>query len=221
MTKKFFITGTDTHVGKTYISVALLKAFRKKGFTTLGIKPIASGCIHNNGKLYSEDALALQEASSIALPYEKINPFAFLEPIAPHIAAKKASVELNIRLVKEKCFEAINFPADVCIVEGAGGWLLPLNDQELLSDFVLEMGFKIILVVGIRLGCINHALLTYEVMKNNNANLVGWVANIMDPNLISKDQVITSLRARLKVPCLGVINDQEKAEDKLLLDYLF
>jgi dethiobiotin synthetase len=205
MRLKVFITGTDTGVGKTYVAASLLHAFTKQGFSTLGIKPLASGCHVIDGKLYSEDALALQTASSIQLPYEYVNPVALQPAIAPHIAAAQIKINLSSALLQEKCLYAFSYPADVCIVEGVGGWHTPLNTTETMADFVTAMQLPVILVVGIRLGCLNHALLTYQAIKQSNVTLLGWIANCFDPAMEVIDANINALREWLSVPCLGVI----------------
>jgi dethiobiotin synthetase len=205
MSLKIFITGTDTNIGKTYISTLLLKKFNQQGYSTLGIKPIASGCENINGKLVSADALALQQASSIKLPYELINPIALQPAIAPHIAATQQNIKLTSHLLREKCEAALNYPAQVTIIEGAGGWHTPLNDNETLADFVTLMKWNVILVVGIRLGCLNHALLTYQAMLQAKVPLLGWVANCLDPSMEAQQENIETLQRYLTIPCLNVV----------------
>lgn len=203
---KLFVAGTDTAVGKTYISVGLLNSFRRLGLSTLGIKPVSSGCVMRDNTFYNDDALALQEASSIKLPYHCINPFAFEPPIAPHIAAKQKNIELNLQRLKEGCRYAMTVGSDVCLIEGVGGWLTPLNNSETMADFVVENELKVILVIGVKLGCLNHSLLTYEAMARQKVNVIGWIGNCVDPKMEFRDENILALQEWLLVPCLGVVD---------------
>ena len=189
MAIKYFITGTDTNVGKTFVSACLLNAFTAEGYSTLGIKPISSGG--------NDDAKILQQASSIKLPLHIINPITFTEPIAPHIAAKKMDVLLSVDELIKKTQPALDYPADVHIIEGAGGFLVPLNNKETMADFVKACDLSVILVVPIRLGCINHAILTMEAIKNKNIELAGWVANCMDPDVPEWEEIIATLKEHL------------------------
>lgn len=215
MSLKLFITGTDTDIGKTYISIGLLNGLNKQGYNTLGLKPVASGCELIDGQFYNDDALALQKASSLKLEYDQINPFRLESPIAPHIAAKHCDVELSKELVTQKLNDAFLNPADIFIIEGAGGWAVPLNDNELMSDMVLSIDAKVILVIGIKLGCLNHAILTAEFIKNSGVSLVGWIANIINPDMIELDENILALKQWVKSSCLGVVPFKEKPEDHI------
>jgi len=212
---KLFITGTDTDIGKTYIATALLRGFAKLGFSTLGIKPIASGCEMDNGRLYNADALALQQASSIKLPYELINPIALQPAIAPHVAAEWAQIALTSAWLQDLCLPALNYPADICVVEGAGGWLAPLNQQETLADFAVALQLNVVLVVGMRLGCLNHTLLTYHALQQAKIKVVGWIANCITPNMPAQHESITTLQNWLAVPCLGVVPYQTDPESAI------
>jgi dethiobiotin synthetase len=185
MSLNYFITGTDTNVGKTYVSACLLNAFSQAGYSTLGIKPISSG---------GNDAEILQRASTIKLPIELINPISFDLPIAPHLAANKIGHELTVDELINKTAPALNYPADVRIIEGAGGFLVPLNNAETMADFVVRCDLPVILVVGIRLGCLNHALLTYQAIKQSSAKFVGWIANCLDGDVDETDGMIETLR---------------------------
>jgi dethiobiotin synthetase len=197
--RKIFITGTDTNIGKTYVSVKLLQEFNQLGLKTIGIKPVATGC--SNG--YNEDALLLQQNSSVKLDYCLINPFSFEPPISPNIAC----ADLTVDKIWNSLQEALNTKADIYIIEGAGGWFAPLNAKETMADLVKKFeDIEIILVVGIRLGCLNHALLTYQAIKNFNLNIAGWIANIIDPSAQAIDENIDTLKAYITEPCLKVIN---------------
>jgi dethiobiotin synthetase len=165
-----FITGTDTDVGKTYCGVKLLESLKKSGLSTAALKPVASGAERlSSGELRNEDALKLQSAASLKLPYEAVNPFVFEPAIAPHIAAKLSGIELSAKAIAETTLQTLQkYPADITIIEGAGGWLLPLNLQETMVDYLSELSahveLEILLVVGMKLGCLNHTLLTVRAI---------------------------------------------------------
>lgn len=207
---KLFITGTDTDVGKTYVSVGLLNAFNRLGYSTLGIKPVASGCFQKQNKLHSHDALALQQASTIKLCYEQINPFAFKPPIAPNIAAHKEERALNVALLNQKTQYAREYAANICLIEGVGGWHVPLNEHETMADFVSSNQFKVILVTGIHLGCINHSILTLKAIQQDNIHAVGWIANCLENKIAYRYEIISTLQKWLPIPYLGCINYQCK-----------
>ncbi|MBX9586147.1 MAG: dethiobiotin synthase [Gammaproteobacteria bacterium] len=201
-----FITGTDTNVGKTFCTVALLHQLNMKGYKTFGLKPVASGCFLNEeGQLVNEDALAIQKAASIKRGYQIINPISFQEPIAPHIAAKKVGGYLSSRLIIDVITRSIQQEADINIIEGVGGWSVPINDNELMSDVVIKLNFPIILVVGIRLGCVNHAILTAQKIMQNKVTFLGWIANCIDNSMLELDENIQSIAEWIPAPCLGII----------------
>lgn len=217
--KSFFVTGTDTEVGKTRMSCAMLSAAKNKGFHTVGFKPIASGCEIVNGELHNEDALALQQTATIKLPYKSINPFAFREAIAPHLAARLANVDLSVKELVEhfkNVSTSFNQTAkQFTLIEGAGGWFVPLNTTETLADFVSAIQVPVILVVNIRLGCINHALLTEHAILNTGLVFAGWIANCATPDCHEKTDIIVTLKNRLRAPCLGEVpysNDQDLSQ---------
>lgn len=220
MTLKIFITGTDTDAGKTYISTGILRTFSKHNYSTLGVKPVASGCELNNGVLHNADALALQQASSIKLPYHKINPYAFLPAIAPHIAAQQVQCMVSVNELIKHTKDALHYPADLCIVEGAGGWYVPLNDKETMADYVKSTGLKVIIVVGIRLGCINHAILTHKAIEHDNIPIAGWIANCIIPERQEHNDIILTLKKWLTSPCLGIVHHQQKIDDVILVSDL-
>lgn len=212
MTIRLFITGTDTDVGKTYITKGILKACTDAGYDTLGIKPVASGCISVDGKLVSEDTLAHQQHASIPLTHDELTPFAFEEAIAPHLAAEIKGISLSVEALNQQTQHALHYPADVSIIEGCGGWYVPLNATETLADFVIANRFKVILVVGIRLGCINHALLTCRAMQEDGADVIGWIANCIDPDMKRLEENIATLKEWLPIPCLSVVGHGESPE---------
>jgi dethiobiotin synthetase len=209
MNIKIFITGTDTGIGKTYISTGVLRAFNAKGLTTLGIKPLAAGCKTKNDQLYNDDALALQKASSEKLAYNKINPIALAPPIAPNIAAKQSNYKINMKTMHTKIKDALEHPADICLVEGIGGWNVPINSKETMADFVKKIRLPIILVVGIKLGCLNHALLTYRAIKNDQIPCIGWIANCVEADMSACHENIATLKEWLTIPWLGTVGYQK------------
>ncbi len=200
--RKFFVTGTDTEVGKTYVSSLLLEQFNKQGLSTIGLKPIASGAELISGQLQNEDALILQKKASIELPYQAINPFVFAPPIAPHIAAEKSGKTLSVAKMIDHVNSISAKNPDVLLIEGAGGWYVPLNENETLADFVKTYGCSVIMVVGMRLGCINHSLLTYEAIKNSGVAIEGWVANFIDPDMCSRYENLETLKKLLPIKLL-------------------
>lgn len=203
--KQFFMTGTDTGVGKTLASCGVLNAANKLNRRTCGLKPIASGCEMIDGLWRNEDALALQQAANVSLPYTDINPFAFPEAIAPHIAAEINTTDLSVSAVVQHCQTMMTKSVDFTVIEGAGGWLVPLNKNQTFADIAAAMQLPIILVVGIRLGCINHALLTARCIQAMGLTLAAWVANELDPETDNKNEIFESLNTRLPAPCLGRI----------------
>lgn len=205
MNKTFFVTGTDTDAGKTFVSQLMLQALNVRQKKTLGLKPVAAGCEKIDGQWRNDDALKLQQAMSVALPYEQVNPIALEPPVAPHLAAQAAGKRITVDQLSGKIRGALMQPHDVALVEGAGGWLVPLNDRESLADLALNLNLPVVLVVGVRLGCLNHALLTAQSIAAMGLPLVGWVANCIDPNAALIEENIDSLKTRLPAPCLGVI----------------
>lgn len=213
--RAFFVTGTDTEVGKTFVSEALLILLNKKGLLTAGYKPIASGCKLTSQGLRNEDALALQRRSSIDLSYDEVNPIAFEAAIAPHLAAQSLSQEnatssISIDEVREGFNRIFQKAPDVLIVEGAGGWRLPLgsdyeNKPRYLSEFVVAQNLSVILVVGMRLGCLNHAVLTAECIRNDGLKIAGWVANLVDPEMPFLNENLESLKCLLGAPFIGTL----------------
>ena len=203
MSQAYFIAGTDTDVGKTTIAAGLLHAARQHGLSTLAAKPVASGCVVTPKGLRNSDALALIDESSIKLPYEQVNPFAFEPAIAPHVAAREAGVALNVPTLLQAMRHVLAQNADFTLVEGAGGWRVPLSGLANLSDLAIALKLPVILLVGVRLGCINHALLSAEAIARDRLQLAGWVANIVDPRTSRLEDNLSSLAERLPAPCLG------------------
>lgn len=203
MHRAFFIAGTDTDVGKTTIAAGLLHVARLAGLSTAAVKPVASGCELTDQGLRNSDALALLAECSLALDYAVVNPFAFEPAIAPHIAAREAGLELSVARLVQAVQPVLARQADFTLVEGAGGWRVPLNGNEHLSALPAALGLPVILVVGVRLGCINHALLSAEAIARDGLVLAGWVANIVDPATSRLEENLATLAELLPAPCLG------------------
>ena len=202
--------GTDTGVGKTLIATSLLLGLKTRGYSTIGLKPIASGAKLTIEGLRNDDALNLQNNASVCLDYEKINPFCFREPIAPHIAADRENRCLTVSAVMEACLFSLNYPVDYLIIEGIGGVCVPLNKEELLTDLVRAMNLPIILVVGLRLGCLSQTLLTWKYLQYHQFSVVGWLANHVDPNMECIKENIKFLNTVLPIPCLGIFPYQKQ-----------
>lgn len=221
MSTGFFVTGTDTGVGKTTVSCALLHAFSVKGYTTVGMKPVVSG--QEDGVW--QDVEHLKAASSVRLAHELINPYAFVEPIAPHIAAQQANIPIDLEKIRQSC-EKLLAAADVTIVEGVGGFMVPLSLSGLpgerydTCDLAKALGLPVILVVGMRLGCLNHALLTACAIKSAGLKLAGWVANRIDPDMLQPEANLQTLSEWLDCPLLGVLPYQTHPDAQQLAQYL-
>lgn len=204
MSKGFFITGTDTDVGKSWVTVGLMAKLQQQGHRVVGMKPVASGCTDTAEGLRNADALLLQGQASTAVDYDLINPYAFRPAIAPHLAAAQAGQRIKLGKITER-FIRLKGMADYVLVEGVGGWLVPLNDEESVADLALALKLPVILVVGMRLGCINHALLTAEAIRASGCTLAGWVANTLSNDMPELTQNIRAIEARIDAPLLGVV----------------
>lgn len=195
----FFVTGTDTGVGKTLTACALLHAFSARGLRTAGMKPVAAGAQHSNGEWRNEDIERLAAASSITAPRGLISPYCFEPPIAPHIAAQAAGVAIALHAIVA-AYRELAACADIVVVEGVGGFCVPLNAQEDAADLAQRLGLPVLLVVGMRLGCLNHALLTAQAIRARGLTLAGWVANHIDPEMTHADDNVAALEHRLAAP---------------------
>ena len=205
MGKTYFVTGTDTDAGKTLVTCGLLEAARKQRLNAFGLKPVAAGCESTAEGLRNDDALKLMAAANIELPYEQVNPIALEPPIAPHIAAKEAGVRMTADRLAGYCRGALMKKNDLVFIEGAGGWRVPLNDREYFSALPKIMNTPVILVVGMKLGCINHTVLTAEAILRDGLRLAGWVASKVDPEMSCFEENIQTLKDRMPAPCLGII----------------
>lgn len=203
MKQAFFIAGTDTGVGKTVVSAGLLTAANQHHWRTVAMKPVAAGCRPTAAGLRNDDAVCLQRMMSMAIPYEQINPVALASAIAPHIAAEMSHRSLSVASLLDHCQQVLQYDADVTVIEGAGGWRVPLNATETMADLVRALQVPVILVVAMRLGCLNHALLTAEAMLRDGVVLAGWVANGLGEPMPHYHDNVASLAARLPAPCLG------------------
>ncbi len=200
--KGYFITGTDTGVGKTLTALGLMYGLQERGQQVVGMKPIACGGQYKEGALCNEDALALQQAGSISLSYRQVNPVLFEPPIAPHIAAQEARHPIDVAEILT-AFQDLAARADRVIVEGAGGWLVPLNKSDTMATLAQNLALPVILVVGLRLGCLNHALLTAASIHSHGLALAGWVANLIDPGFRRADDNVAALEERIPAPLLA------------------
>lgn len=214
----WFVTGTDTGIGKTFVSCALLHALCARGLRTTGMKPIAAG-IEADGS--NEDVERLRAASSVRVERSLVNPYLLREPIAPHLAAAEEGIKLALMTIRE-AFDALTDLADAVIVEGCGGFVVPLDESHDTADLALCLDLPVILVVGMRLGCLNHALLTEEAIARRGLTLAGWVANRIDPQMLRFEANLATLEARIAAPLLGVVphmpaGDPAKAASHLAL----
>ena len=219
-----FVTGTDTGVGKTLVSAALMRALKTHGLSVAGMKPVASGSSPSPAGLRNEDALALMAEQSSPFPYELVNPYAFSAAIAPHIAAAEAGVRIDLARIVE-AFDALRKRSQVVIVEGAGGWYAPISDGASMQDLSRALGLPVLLVVALRLGCLNHALLTARAIQSSAQPICGWVANRIDPEFSYWEENLATLTKLLPAPCIGMVEYQpqpsiERAARSLHVDSL-
>jgi dethiobiotin synthetase len=220
MAKGFFLTGTDTDVGKTVAACALLRKLAQAGYSTVAVKPVAAGCEQSAEGLRNGDALNLQAAMTAELPYQQLNPVALEAAIAPHIAAEQEGRALVVERLAGVCRGVLMRPEQVCIIEGAGGWRVPLNPRETLADLATRLQLPVIMVVGMRLGCLNHALLTAEAIAADGLQLAGWVANSVDPAMSEPEANFQSLCQRLAAPCLGRLPWLDAPQDGQAADFI-
>lgn len=204
MNQAYFVTGTDTEIGKTLISTALMQHFVQNGQRVLGMKPVAAGAQLEGQALVNDDARQLQAASNVSVPLTAMNPYVFAPAIAPHLAARDLGQNISMKKI-EQAFQALSAQADVVIVEGAGGFFVPLNDHDDMADLAAALRLPLVLVVGMRLGCINHSLLTVSAIVARGLMLAGWVANCVDPAMQRLEDNISTLRQKIAAPCLGVV----------------
>ena len=214
-TLSLFVTGTDTGVGKTLVSAALLHTLARHHSRVVGMKPVAAGTECINGVQANEDVLALRAASSCAVPPELDNPVLLPDPVSPHIAAARAGVRIDVAHLVA-CHRALAKLADAVVVEGAGGFHVPLSSTETGADLAQALGLPVVLVVGLRLGCLNHALLTAEAIRARGLTLAGWVANQVDATMLAQGDNIAFLQQRLQAPLLATIAYQSTPDPRAL-----
>ena len=198
----FFIVGTDTGVGKTLVAAALIRAYVRLGYRSAGMKPVAAGAEQHDGVWVNEDVAQMRAAGNVDAPPDLINPYLFREAIAPHIAADHKGVAIEVLRIRG-AYEDLAQQAEVVVVEGAGGFLVPLSESRDMADLALALNLPMVLVVGMRLGCLNHALLTSEAMAARGLRLMGWVANRLDPAMAAYDENVATLVRRLPAPLLA------------------
>jgi dethiobiotin synthetase len=215
MTLGVFVTGTDTGVGKSLASAALLHALARHHARVVGMKPVAAGAGLHGGRLANEDAVLLRAASTVAVPPELDNPVLLPEPLSPHIAAARAGVRIQIPTIVQS-YRQLAARADAVVVEGAGGLHVPLSDTETGADLAQALGLPMVLVVGLRLGCLNHAALTLDAIRARGLALAGWVANRIDPHMLAPEDNIAWLRQRLGVPLLAELPHQPRPDARAL-----
>ena len=200
----FFVTGTDTGVGKTLVACSLLRAFANRGLKGVGMKPVATGADPRGDGLVHGDVEKLLAAGNVAAPRERVNPYCFEPSIAPHIAAAGAGMRIDLDRIEE-CFNALAARADVVIVEGVGGFRVPLGPGVDMAQLASRLALPLVLVVGLRLGCLNHALLTAEAIAHRGLRIAGWVANQIDPRMTAAEENVRALKMLISAPLLAQI----------------
>ena len=215
--KAYFITGTDTEVGKTRVTAGLLQLLSRQGFKVAGMKPVAAGCEWRDGQWKNEDALMLQENATVPLAYDLVNPYAFQLPVSPHLAGNGQSVEMT---QIQHNLNQINQQVDLTLVEGAGGWFSPLSERFNNQDLAEYLNLPVILVVAIRLGCINQALLSWQAIQSSKVPAAGWVAVKLDKKMVMADENIQFLQQKISMPLLATVPYCEQAEPHTISKYL-
>ena len=206
-----FVTGTDTGIGKTFVTSALVRALVRRGIAAAGMKPVATGAMRVAGALVNDDALALQAAAGSAPPYADVNPYVFAPPVAPHLAATAADIRIDFEVI-HAAWRRLSRHAEFIVVEGVGGWLVPLNETGTVADLARHLDLPVLLVVGLRLGCINHALLTARAIENAGSRLLGYVCSCVDPAYAGVNETVAALQTRIVAPCLGVVPHCARAD---------
>jgi dethiobiotin synthetase len=206
-----FVTGTDTGVGKTVIACALVRALRAQGARVAVLKPVASGSVRTSGGLRNADALALQHAAGWEdVPYPEVNPYCFEPPVSPHIAAKEVNIEIDTSMIRRK-YDTLLAEWDWVIVEGAGGWFAPISEHRTMADLAWSLSVPALMVVGLKLGCLNHAQLTRLGIESQGVSLLGWIANCIDPAMARSAENLTALERLLGEPALAVVPHTSEA----------
>ncbi len=204
MNSGFFITGTDTDSGKTVVTLGLMQLLQNRGFRVAGMKPVAAGAEQTSEGWRNSDALQLQAQSTGLIDYATLNPYLFEPPIAPHLAARQAGVAIDFSRIRH-CFDELADQVDWVVVEGAGGWRVPLGEEGAIAELAVSLELPVVLVVGLKLGCINHALLSVESIATSGANLIGWVGSQVDPDMRFVEGNVETLKKSIDAPCLGIV----------------
>jgi len=210
--RSYFIAGTDTGVGKSFVAASLLEAGNRLGLRTAALKPLAAGAEDGPEGPCNDDAVLLRRHASVAMSYAQVNPVLLQQPIAPHLAAAHEGRRLSAERLAGFCRGAMMTPSDLMLIEGAGGWRVPLNGREMLSELPRQLALPVILVVGMRLGCLNHALLTVEAIAADGLQLAGWVANQVDPGMVCFDENLATLTELIRAPLLAVMPYQPQGD---------
>lgn len=211
----YFITSTDTNVGKTTVALSLMKYLKAQGKIVGCMKPVSAGCEATPEGLRNEDALQLIKEASMELPYDQVNPYAFAPPIAPHIAAQQTGVFIDTNIIAER-YKEIASKSEVVVVEGAGGWLVPVNDHQSMADIAASLNTSVILVVGMKLGCLNHALLTAASITDAGVPFAGWIANQLENNMLEEAKNIEALKLRIQAPFIGSVTYGSRPSERIL-----
>ena len=210
MSAGLFITGTDTEVGKTVVARLVVRALVATGVRVAVMKPVAAGSLMTTDGLRNADALGLIADSNVVMPYDTVNPYCLAEPVSPHLAARAAGVTIELQCIREN-FAKLRAAADCVIVEGAGGWLAPLNDAQFIADLAAALELPVLVVVGLRLGCLNHALLTVAAIRQRQQTLAGWIANRIDPDFARLPENLATLQRHIGMPPLTTVAYDERA----------
>jgi dethiobiotin synthetase len=200
----YFITGTDTEIGKTLTTLALMQSLKKAGRQVGGMKPVASGCVRTRSGLRNDDAMRIKSMADIEVPYDLVNPYAFEAAVAPHVIAEQEGINIDLSRIKS-CYNKLSESVDIVVVEGVGGWRVPLGQEQAVPDMVRALALPVVMVVGMKTGCINHAVLTAEAIKHDGMQLLAWVANQVDPEYSTLLPTMDYLNTKLKIPMLGHI----------------
>ena len=222
LSKRIFVTATDTDAGKTYVSSGLLEGLSNKGFCTTAFKPVASGCdMDDNGNLVNSDAEILQKQATIFTAYNLVNPFRFSEAVSPHLLGEKYCCDLTVARICSALEPGLAIESEIALIEGFGGWLAPLNRVEKVSDIAIALDASVLLVVNMRVGCLNHACLTAQSILGSNAIFAGWIANVSESNFDYLDENVAYLREQISAPCLGVVRNGEAVSDILDINLIY
>ncbi|MBT8440541.1 MAG: dethiobiotin synthase [Gammaproteobacteria bacterium] len=214
-----FVSGTDTDAGKTLVTLGLMHALQAKGLRVNGMKPVAAGVSEIGGEAVNDDALLIRQQSSKQLDYKLVNPYLFEPAIAPHIAAQQVDQNIDLKLI-QAALDEIEKQSDLVVVEGAGGWLVPLNEQQDVADIAVNMNLPVILVVGLKLGCINHARLSIQAIQARGCRVIGWIGSQIAPEMMNVDENIETLQQYLPVKCLGIVPWLENSDAETVATYI-